>query len=142
MLKEAMGICGHTVRFKPDHYKDAFSLVRDYHAVNWDLEERGKYLWVQYRSMWSDAGRSGDLWSPKVRVDGLWIGDPAGAGSPLRGMLLELVGGLGEVVVAVAQVCFGRVRMDVLLEGRELVEIADDVVVAFAFVLALCGLGK
>jgi hypothetical protein len=40
MLRDFMGINGHTVQFKPDLYRPAGRLVRDYHPVSWDLGEK------------------------------------------------------------------------------------------------------
>src|SRR5258706_14905394 len=37
LMRDFIGINGHTVQFKPDLYKPACSLVRDYHPVEWDL---------------------------------------------------------------------------------------------------------
>lgn len=36
-LKDFLGICGHTVQFKPERYEGVVSVVRDYHPVEWDL---------------------------------------------------------------------------------------------------------
>ena len=36
-VKDLLGICGHTVMFKPELYAPVCSLVRDYHPVEWDL---------------------------------------------------------------------------------------------------------
>jgi hypothetical protein len=35
-VREFLGVCGHTVQFKPALYKPAVRLVRDYHPVDWD----------------------------------------------------------------------------------------------------------
>ncbi len=37
LMRDFIGINGHTVQFKPELYKPAASLVRDYHPVEWDL---------------------------------------------------------------------------------------------------------
>ena len=37
LMKDFIGINGHTVRFKPELYQPAARLVRDYHPVEWDL---------------------------------------------------------------------------------------------------------
>ena len=39
LMKDLMGICVHTVQFKPDLYKPICVHVRDYHGLNWDLGE-------------------------------------------------------------------------------------------------------
>lgn len=38
LMKDFIGINGHTVRFKPELYRPVCGLVRDYHPVSWDLE--------------------------------------------------------------------------------------------------------
>ncbi|MCW1883387.1 cellulase family glycosylhydrolase [Luteolibacter flavescens] len=37
LMKDFIGINGHTVQFKPELYQPAARLVRDYHPVEWDL---------------------------------------------------------------------------------------------------------
>ena len=37
LIKDLMGLCVHTVQFKPDLYKPICLHVRDYHGLNWDL---------------------------------------------------------------------------------------------------------
>lgn len=37
LMREFVGINGHTVRFKPELYAPVCRLVRDYHPVQWDL---------------------------------------------------------------------------------------------------------
>lgn len=39
LMKDFIGLNGHTVQFKPDLYRPVCSLVRDYHPVSWDLAE-------------------------------------------------------------------------------------------------------
>jgi hypothetical protein len=36
-MKDFMGVCGHTVLFKPELYRAVGQQVRDYHPVDWDL---------------------------------------------------------------------------------------------------------
>jgi serine/threonine-protein kinase ATR len=36
-FRDFMGICGHTIQFKPELYSKVCRLVRDYHPVHWDL---------------------------------------------------------------------------------------------------------
>jgi serine/threonine-protein kinase ATR len=36
-MKDFIGLNGHTVQFKPELYRPAAGLVRDYHPVEWDL---------------------------------------------------------------------------------------------------------
>ncbi|MDF3056208.1 MAG: hypothetical protein K0R17_423 [Rariglobus sp.] len=38
-LKDFLGLCGHTVQFKPERYEGVTSIVRDYHPVSWDLAD-------------------------------------------------------------------------------------------------------
>lgn len=37
LMRDFVGINGHTVQFKPDLYRPVCGLVRDYHPVEWDL---------------------------------------------------------------------------------------------------------
>jgi len=37
VMKDFMGLCVHTVQFKPDQYRPVCRHVRDYHGLNWDL---------------------------------------------------------------------------------------------------------
>lgn len=37
LMRDFIGINGHTVQFKPDLYRSVCGLVRDYHPVEWDL---------------------------------------------------------------------------------------------------------
>lgn len=37
LMREFIGINGHTVQFKPELYRPVCGLVRDYHPVEWDL---------------------------------------------------------------------------------------------------------
>lgn len=37
LFRNFVGLCGHTVQFKPDLYQPVCRVVRDYHPVKWDL---------------------------------------------------------------------------------------------------------
>ncbi len=37
LFRDFVGLCGHTVNFKPELYKPVCRWVRDYHPVDWDL---------------------------------------------------------------------------------------------------------
>lgn len=37
LMKDFMGINGHTINFKPDLYRPTCELVRDYHNLDWDI---------------------------------------------------------------------------------------------------------
>src|SRR5688500_16625037 len=37
LMREFMGVNGHTVQFKPELYAPVVRMVRDYHPVRWDL---------------------------------------------------------------------------------------------------------
>src|SRR6187455_2994213 len=37
LMKDFIGLNGHTVQFKPELYQPVGRLVRDYHPVEWDL---------------------------------------------------------------------------------------------------------
>ena len=67
LFRDFMGLCVHTVQFKPDLYKPICRLVRDYHDLRWDLGDdtdfwpsfpfaRNRVNWqTMYRS-WTEAG--------------------------------------------------------------------------------------
>jgi serine/threonine-protein kinase ATR len=42
-LKDLMGLCVHTVQFKPDLYKPICLHVRDYHGLNWDVGDNTSF---------------------------------------------------------------------------------------------------
>ncbi|MBN2712633.1 MAG: hypothetical protein JXR97_09430 [Planctomycetes bacterium] len=67
MLKDFMGLCVHTIQFKPDLYKPICRLVRDYHGFNWDVGKdtdfktifpfaRNKVNWEQLYGGWVKKG--------------------------------------------------------------------------------------
>lgn len=39
LFRDFVGLCGHTVQFKPDLYAPVCRWVRDYHPVKWDLAD-------------------------------------------------------------------------------------------------------
>jgi hypothetical protein len=66
-LKDFLGICGHTVQFKPERYTEVVSVVRDYHPVEWDLaadtatpaplpEAKNRVNWDHIYGSWNKAG--------------------------------------------------------------------------------------
>ncbi|CAM3063099.1 cellulase family glycosylhydrolase [Rariglobus hedericola] len=66
-LKDFLGICGHTVQFKPELYTGVTSVVRDYHPVEWDLANdtatpaplpfaKNKVNWDHIYGGWKKAG--------------------------------------------------------------------------------------
>lgn len=67
LMKDFMGICVHTVQFKPDLYRPICRHVRDYHGLNWDLGEdtdfwptfplaRNQVDWQSMYGTWVNAG--------------------------------------------------------------------------------------
>ena len=67
LMRDFIGINGHTVQFKPDLYRPVASLVRDYHPVSWDLAKetskpapfpfaRNKVDWSKVYGSWKSAG--------------------------------------------------------------------------------------
>lgn len=42
-FREFMGLCGHTVLFKPELYAPVCRVVRDYHPLDWDLGDDTSY---------------------------------------------------------------------------------------------------
>lgn len=39
LMKDFIGLNGHTVQFKPELYQPTANLVRDYHPISWDLDK-------------------------------------------------------------------------------------------------------
>ncbi len=67
LMRDFIGINGHTVQFKPDLYQPVCRLVRDYHPVAWDLGEntselppfpfaRNRVDWSQVYGSWRTKG--------------------------------------------------------------------------------------
>ncbi|MDB6054229.1 MAG: hypothetical protein JWN25_1752 [Verrucomicrobiales bacterium] len=67
LMKDFMGINGHTVQFKPELYRPAVGLVRDYHDIQWDIGDdtdhvttfpmaRNKVDWSQVYGSWAKVG--------------------------------------------------------------------------------------
>ena len=72
LLRDFIGLNGHTVQFKPDLYQPVGRLVRDYHPVEWDLGARPAELprfpfakngvdWSQVYGSWRDRGWTVDV---------------------------------------------------------------------------------
>ena len=59
LLRDFIGINGHTVQFKPELYRPVCGLVRDYHPVDWDLGKRPAELpsfpFAQNRVDWNQV---------------------------------------------------------------------------------------
>jgi hypothetical protein len=57
LMREFIGLNGHTVQFKPDLYQPVARLVRDYHPVEWDLgtntSEAAPFPFAKNRVDWS-----------------------------------------------------------------------------------------
>ncbi len=43
ILRDFMGICGHTIQFRPELYSKICRLARDYHGFDWDVGEQTDY---------------------------------------------------------------------------------------------------
>lgn len=67
LLRDFLGINGHTVQFKPDLYRPTTELVRDYHGMNWDVGDdtsrattfpfaHNKVDWQSLYGSWRKAG--------------------------------------------------------------------------------------
>ncbi|MDD5351068.1 MAG: hypothetical protein PHQ12_12725 [Chthoniobacteraceae bacterium] len=72
LMKDFMGLNGHTVQFKPALYSAAGRLVRDYHPVAWDLpgdtsalpawpEARNRVNWERVYGSWKESGYVTDV---------------------------------------------------------------------------------
>ncbi len=66
-MREFLGLCGHTVQFKPALYAPVCGWVRDYHPVDWDLsgdtsvlpawpEAKNRVNWQEVYGSWRAAG--------------------------------------------------------------------------------------
>lgn len=65
LMRDFIGLNGHTVQFKPDLYRPVSGVVRDYHPVDWDLGKETNQLpkfpfakngvdWSQVYGSWRD----------------------------------------------------------------------------------------
>lgn len=56
LMRDFMGINGHTVQFRPELYRPVASKVRDYHPLDWDIGEqtdfKPDYPWARNRVNW------------------------------------------------------------------------------------------
>ncbi len=88
VMRDLMGMCVHTVQFKPELYKDVCRLVRDYHGMTWDVGKdtdfwptfpfaRNRVNWETMYGSWREAGYA---ISASIMFSGLaaeaWV-DPA-----------------------------------------------------------------
>ena len=71
LMRDFIGLNGHTVQFKPELYQPVCRLVRDYHPVSWDLEKatstpapfplaKNKVDWNQVYGSWKAKGWTTD----------------------------------------------------------------------------------
>ena len=67
LLRDFIGLCGHTVQFKPELYAPVARLVRDYHPMEWDFGNDTSFAprfplarngvdWSQVYGSWARAG--------------------------------------------------------------------------------------
>lgn len=67
VFNDFMGLCVHTVQFKPELYEPVTRLVRDYHSVHWDLDDdtqasidfpfaKNRVQWEKMYGRWVEAG--------------------------------------------------------------------------------------
>jgi hypothetical protein len=72
LMREFLGINGHTVQFKPELYAKTCRLVRDYHSLEWDVgketdyaprfpEARNRVNWDHVYGSWQKAGFETDV---------------------------------------------------------------------------------
>ncbi len=72
LMREFMGVNGHTVQFKPDLYAKVCGKVRDYHPFEWDMgketnfvprfpEARNRVNWDDVYGSWRTAGFDTDV---------------------------------------------------------------------------------
>jgi hypothetical protein len=67
LFRDFVGLCGHTVAFKPELYAPVCQWVRDYHPAKWDLGDdtsklpdwpfaKNRVSWEQVYGSWNKAG--------------------------------------------------------------------------------------
>src|SRR3954449_2298061 len=67
LMRDFIGLCVHTVNFKPELYAPVTRLVRDYHPFDWDVGKetdfattfplaRNKVDWGRMYGSWKKAG--------------------------------------------------------------------------------------
>lgn len=67
LFRDFVGLCGHTVQFKPALYQPVCRVVRDYHPVKWDLDKdtsvmpewpfgKNRVSWEKVYRSWHDEG--------------------------------------------------------------------------------------
>jgi hypothetical protein len=115
-LRDLVGICGHTVLFKPELYAPVAKKVRDYHPMEWDLgkdtavlpkwpEAKNRVNWQQVYGSWQKAGEDADVClmesglEPKAWKD--LAGDAEAYGKAFAGEF----GSRGRKLVSSAEVC-------------------------------------
>jgi serine/threonine-protein kinase ATR len=72
LFRDFMGVCGHTVNFRPELYRPTCRLVRDYHSLHWDVGDdtafkpqfpfaRNRVDWSAVYGSWKAAGFETDV---------------------------------------------------------------------------------
>ena len=72
LFRDFMGVCGHTVQFRPELYRPTCRLVRDYHSLSWDVGDdtsfrpqfpfaRNRVDWSKVYGSWREAGFETDV---------------------------------------------------------------------------------
>ena len=72
LFRDFVGLCGHTVSFKPESYTSVCRIVRDYHPATWDLGRdtgllpewpfaRNRVSWERVYGSWHKAGLGIDV---------------------------------------------------------------------------------
>ncbi|MBN1816082.1 MAG: hypothetical protein JW828_01900 [Sedimentisphaerales bacterium] len=92
LMRDFMGMCVHTVQFKPDLYRPVCRLVRDYHGLNWDLGSERTDFWptfpfahnrVDWETMYAGWNKAGFEIDASIQLGGIeadkWINLPRDA---------------------------------------------------------------
>src|SRR3954453_11206953 len=67
LLRDFMGVCTHTIQFRPELYRPVARLARDYHSLGWDVGKetdfkpqfpfaRNRVHWGKVYGSWKSAG--------------------------------------------------------------------------------------
>ena len=82
-MRDFVGLCGHTVQFKPELYAPVTRLVRDYHPMKWDFGDDTSYPvklpsarnGVEWKSVYGSWAKAGYRAEASLMFDDIAPGD-------------------------------------------------------------------